>query len=56
MYGLLYDLVIFHVSFNSITWAGIIIVCTAFIFNVYMILKQNRDKELQEKNEKEQAD
>ena len=34
LYGLAYDLFIFHLSFNDTTWAGITIVLFAFSFHV----------------------
>lgn len=48
MYGLLYDLIIFHVSFNSITWLGIVTVCIAFAFHIFMMIKEDKERDKKE--------
>ena len=45
IYGLLYDLILFHVSFNSITWLGIFTVCAAFGFHIHMMIKEDKNRE-----------
>jgi len=44
LYGLAYDLFIFHVSFNLVTWAGIVMVGGGFAFHVYKMLQEEAIK------------
>ena len=34
LYGLIYDVVIFNIVYNGITWLGIGVVLTAFMYHV----------------------
>ena len=40
IYGLTYDLLVFHIYYNSITWLGIGFVISANIYHVYMIISE----------------
>ena len=51
IYGLIYDLVLFHVSFNSITQIGIATVFSAFVYHVFMMVKEDRDRQYKEEAE-----
>ena len=42
LYGLAYDLFIFHVSYNGVTWSGIALVLSAFTYHIYKMIKQNK--------------
>lgn len=47
LYGLSYDLFIFHVSFNIVTWSGIFLVGAGFGFHVYKMLEEEAMKKKQ---------
>lgn len=38
LYGLAYDLFIFHVTFNGVTWFGIGLVLSAFSYHMYKMI------------------
>lgn len=40
LYGLAYDLFVFHITYNTITWLGISFVITANVYHVYMMISE----------------
>ena len=41
LYGLIYDVVIFNIVYNGITWLGIGVVLTAFMYHVSKQIEDN---------------
>lgn len=51
LYGLAYDLLIFNISFNAVTWSGIVMVLAGFSYHIYKMLAENKAAALKKAQE-----